>query len=333
MEITVRAAEIDDRRAINRLLLQLDQTEHRLHPERCRRPLAATLRTRWQQRGQVLTALVAAGANGRLLGVLSYSCQEINQSPTRVAAVLLHIHRLAVDAACRRQGVGSALLRRALALAAEYGANRVELSVTESNEPALRLYERWGFSTAEREMLRPAGSLMARTGQDFNQADVHVRRATPADTPALIGLLRQIGQWHHELRPDLFCPGAQKYTPEQLGQRLAKKDWHILVAENAAGKICGHIFCRVGKWRGHPGYKNAGFLFIDDLCVDAQCRGRGIGAALLRQAAALAGRRRFLLLDVTEGNKNALRFYEQHGFLRYRQGMGRAVASAEASPC
>ncbi len=60
----------------------------------------------------------------------------------------LHINNLAVDPAWRRRGVASALLTFVLASAAAEGALRSTLEVRQSNEPARRLYERFGFAFA-----------------------------------------------------------------------------------------------------------------------------------------------------------------------------------------
>ncbi|MGH8310810.1 MAG: ribosomal protein S18-alanine N-acetyltransferase [Vicinamibacterales bacterium] len=60
----------------------------------------------------------------------------------------LHIHSLAVRRDLRRQGLASALLRGVLADASRLGAKRATLEVRRSNEPALRLYEKVGFTVS-----------------------------------------------------------------------------------------------------------------------------------------------------------------------------------------
>jgi ribosomal-protein-alanine N-acetyltransferase len=60
----------------------------------------------------------------------------------------LHINNLAVAPACRRMGVGAALLARALTEGARLGATRATLEVRRSNEAALLLYKRFRFSVA-----------------------------------------------------------------------------------------------------------------------------------------------------------------------------------------
>ena len=60
----------------------------------------------------------------------------------------LHINNLAVAPGRRRQGVGSALLQHVLREGTRTGAARATLEVRESNEIALALYERFGFTVA-----------------------------------------------------------------------------------------------------------------------------------------------------------------------------------------
>lgn len=58
----------------------------------------------------------------------------------------LHIHNLAVSPEHRRQGIGSALLKRLFAECP--GLRRARLEVRASNAPARRFYEKHGFQVA-----------------------------------------------------------------------------------------------------------------------------------------------------------------------------------------
>ena len=49
---------------------------------------------------------------------------------------------------------------------------------------------------------------------------MNIRRAENRDIPGMIALLRQVGEVHHVIRPDIFCSGALKYTPAQLEELL-----------------------------------------------------------------------------------------------------------------
>lgn len=68
----------------------------------------------------------------------------------RRAATDLEILNFAVRAASRRRGLGSSLLRQALAWGAAFGAEKALLEVRASNHAALRFYERHGFREAGR---------------------------------------------------------------------------------------------------------------------------------------------------------------------------------------
>jgi len=60
----------------------------------------------------------------------------------------LHINNLAVLPAQRRSHVATELLLRVLADGAQLGAHRATLEVRRSNEPAQKLYEKFGFVVA-----------------------------------------------------------------------------------------------------------------------------------------------------------------------------------------
>lgn len=62
-----------------------------------------------------------------------------------VAADVGHITQLCVAPGQRNSGLGYEMLRRSLVALAANGARRVSLTVTASNEAAIRLYERVGF--------------------------------------------------------------------------------------------------------------------------------------------------------------------------------------------
>ena len=60
----------------------------------------------------------------------------------------IHINNLAVRAEYQGRGLGTALLKHVLETGASRGAARATLEVRRSNAPALRLYERLGFTVA-----------------------------------------------------------------------------------------------------------------------------------------------------------------------------------------
>jgi ribosomal protein S18 acetylase RimI-like enzyme len=64
-----------------------------------------------------------------------------------VAPEVGHVTQICVAPGVKGKGVGYELLRRSLVTLAEAGAQSASLTVTASNDSAVRLYERVGFDT------------------------------------------------------------------------------------------------------------------------------------------------------------------------------------------
>ena len=100
---------------------------------------------------------VAEREDGELVGRLSLA-RDAHPASAHVADL-----GLMVAASARRQGVGWALLEAAVEWARGSGVRKLELHVFPWNEPAIRLYEKFGF---EREGLRKAH--YHRAGEDVD---------------------------------------------------------------------------------------------------------------------------------------------------------------------
>lgn len=92
---------------------------------------------------QVAGSLLRPGGFGLLLPDQGYA---IGWSFLGEAELL----RIGADPACRGQGVGARLLGETEGLAAALGAERLFLEVKEGNTPAIRLYERGGWTACGR---------------------------------------------------------------------------------------------------------------------------------------------------------------------------------------
>ena len=153
-----------------------------------------------------------------------------------------------------------------------------------------------------------------------------IRFACENDIPQMLDLLLQVGEVHHQIRPDLFRAGAQKYDEATLKRLLKTSDRPILAAEED-GKMVGYAFCILQVTKDDPVLCDRRVLYIDDLCVDENHRGRGIAGALYRRALELARELSCdaVTLNVWWGNDNALRFYENCGLQRQKIGMEKVL--------
>ena len=143
---------------------------------------------------------------------------------------------------------------------------------------------------------------------------MNIRPANNCDIPGLLALLRQVGQVHRDIRPDLFRDGAQKYDSAALAELLTDPLRPIFVAVEE-DRVLGYCFCVRKECRDNPVFLDRTELYIDDLCVDENRRGQHIGSILCDHATAYAKEIgcEFLALNVWCGNDSAMKFYENAG--------------------
>jgi GNAT superfamily N-acetyltransferase len=134
---------------------------------------------------------------------------------------------------------------------------------------------------------------------------VTVRPIRPDDVPAVVGLVRELAEYEkarHEAR----------MTEEQLGAALF----------GAAPALFGHVaevedrvvgmalwFLNFSTWRGTHG------IYLEDLYVQPQHRGEGLGRELLRTLAELCTQRGYSRLEwwVLDWNTPSIEFYKAAG--------------------
>ena len=132
-----------------------------------------------------------------------------------------------------------------------------------------------------------------------------VRPATPQDVPDVLRLIRALATYERE--PDVVAT-----TEDDLRRWLFGADpvASVLVAE-AAGRVVGMAlwFRTYSTWTGQPG------IYLEDLFVEPEQRGSGLGRALLRELARIAVERGYPRVEwaVLDWNTPAVEFYEALG--------------------
>ena len=151
---------------------------------------------------------------------------------------------------------------------------------------------------------------------------MEIRMAKAQDVPGIIKLLQQVGRVHHEGRPDLFRSNAQKYGPSQVLDMLGKGDTPIFVAVEE-DLVMGYGFCIMEQYRNHTVMNDRLTLYIDDLCVLEECRGKHIGSAIYKKILEYAKWRGCynVTLNVWSCNEGAMKFYENMGLKPQKVGM------------
>jgi GNAT superfamily N-acetyltransferase len=132
-----------------------------------------------------------------------------------------------------------------------------------------------------------------------------IRSATETDVPVILGLIRDLAQYER-------APDAVVATESGLREVLfgAKPSAEVLLALEASEPVGFAVyFHNFSTWLGRPG------LYLEDLFVRPEMRGKGYGRALLERLARIAkergcGRMEWAVLD---WNEPAIQFYRKLG--------------------
>ncbi len=134
---------------------------------------------------------------------------------------------------------------------------------------------------------------------------VEIRPAVFADAPAILGLIQELAEY--EKLSDEVVATVESLQATLFGDNCSAE---CLLAEkdrNVVGMAL--FFTSYSTFLGRPG------IYLEDLYVQADCRGQGIGKKLLTAVAELAvsrgcGRLEWSVLD---WNQPAIDFYESLG--------------------
>ena len=148
-----------------------------------------------------------------------------------------------------------------------------------------------------------------------------IRKAEQKDIPQIEKLLFQVNNVHAEGRPDLFKKDCKKYTSEEL-EDILQEDSRPIFTAMEGDDLLGYAFCILQKTEENN-MQSIRTLYIDDLCVDEEKRGRHIGKQLydyVLQYAREIGCYN-VTLNVWECNESARRFYDSCGLQVQKTGM------------
>ena len=140
-----------------------------------------------------------------------------------------------------------------------------------------------------------------------------IRRANKNDIKQIISLLHQVNMVHHIIRPDLFKPHTTKYNEQELSKMLDNDNKPIFVFDD--GGVLGYAFCQISEVQNDILLQDTKTMYIDDICVDENARGKHVGKALfefVRDYAQTIGCHN-ITLNVWTGNVAAQSFYKNMG--------------------
>lgn len=157
---------------------------------------------------------------------------------------------------------------------------------------------------------------------------MEIRRATRNDLEQLIALNSQVQHLHIELFPDIFKePGSDSIAGWFL-QQLNDPAADIILAREDH-RVIGYLLMKKIIRSEHAFKREQRVVYIDQVCVDRDYRGRGVFRKLLDtvKTTATAWGAEALELDVWTDNAEALSVFEKSGF---KTAMQRMTYSLEA---
>ncbi len=132
-----------------------------------------------------------------------------------------------------------------------------------------------------------------------------IRKATASDVPVILSFIRALAAFER-------APGAVTATEEDLlrdGFGPLPIYWCLVAEQEGRPAGFAFYFYNYSTWKGRPG------IYLEDIFVYPEFRGRGIGKALLKEVAADALSRgcRRMQWEVLDWNTPAIDFYRAMG--------------------
>lgn len=134
---------------------------------------------------------------------------------------------------------------------------------------------------------------------------IAIRKANATDSPLISEMIRELAEFEHELNQVDIAP--EDLVRDGFG---ANPLFHALIAE-WEGQPAGYAlyYFTYSTWAGRPS------IFVEDLFVREQLRGKGIGKALLRHIAVVGRDQNCygMRWEVLNWNLPAIEFYRSLG--------------------
>ena len=144
---------------------------------------------------------------------------------------------------------------------------------------------------------------------------MQIRRAEIKDADKINELLFQVAKIHANGSPDIFKTATKKYSDQELIEIINNDDSPIFVATDEKDFCLGYAFCVFQKTKDSILLQDRKTLYIDDICVDENSRGKHIGKSLYDFVENFAKENGFdnITLNVWSFNQSAYKFYEKCG--------------------
>jgi ribosomal protein S18 acetylase RimI-like enzyme len=142
-----------------------------------------------------------------------------------------------------------------------------------------------------------------------NNKRIHIRKALPEDAAAMMQLVHELALY--EKAPEQVTVSLQHFKESGFGPNPVWWAWVATIEDSAlmTTEIVGFAlyYIRYSTWKGQR-------MYLEDIIVNEQWRGNGIGGKLMDALIQEAKEKRFsgMLWQVLDWNEPAIRFYKKY---------------------
>ena len=150
-----------------------------------------------------------------------------------------------------------------------------------------------------------------------------IELATLNDRTHVDRLAKQVHEMHIQWRPDIYRMPEELFPEERFAELIANRELYVA---KLGGRVVGYAQTCI-RVHDLPELVRRKVFYLNQLCVDEELRGHGIGTQMMEELRVLA--RAFgctdMQLNVYPQNDAAVSFYQKCGFMIQNINMQRKV--------
>lgn len=147
-----------------------------------------------------------------------------------------------------------------------------------------------------------------------------------SDAALLADLNKEVQEHHHNMYPEIFRPYVKEEIERAIRKMLSGRDARAYVAYDGETAV-GYALIFISRFNQNAFQVARNAMQVDQLCVLAAHRKKGVGQALMKHLEKIAKEEKVSRLDLNHWTKNdsAREFFGKNGFGYYNERMFKEI--------